>query len=61
VVALVGVEFWVSSSTRVVVLTSLSHCHASVIIIIINVNNALYRHVNGKIAQLKQQISELGF
>ena len=32
-----------------------------VIIIIINVKNAVYRHVNGKIAQLKQQISELGF
>jgi len=28
--------------------------------IIINVKNAVYRHVNGKIAQLKQQISELG-
>ena len=29
----------------------------------INVKNAVYRHVNGKIAQLKQQIglSELGF
>jgi len=25
----------------------------------INVKNAVYRHVNGKIAQLKQQISEL--
>jgi len=23
--------------------------------------NAVYRHVNGKIAQLKEQISELGF
>ena len=23
--------------------------------------NTVYRHVNGKIAQLKQQISELGF
>jgi len=27
----------------------------------INVKNAVYRYVNGKIAQLKQQISELGF
>jgi len=27
----------------------------------INVKDAVYRHVNGKIAQLKQQISELGF
>jgi len=32
-----------------------------VIIIIINVKNAVYKHVNGKIAQLKQQVSELGF
>jgi len=31
-----------------------------IIIIIINVKNTVYRHVNGKIAQLKQQISELG-
>jgi len=28
---------------------------------IINVKNTVYRHVNGKIAQPKQQISELGF
>jgi len=27
----------------------------------INVKNTVYRHVNGKIAQLNQQISELGF
>jgi len=27
----------------------------------INVKNAVYKHVNGKIAQLKQQMSELGF
>ena len=27
----------------------------------IYVKNAVYKHVNGKIAQLKQQISELGF
>jgi len=27
----------------------------------INVKNAVYRHVNDKIVQLKQQISELGF
>ena len=28
--------------------------------VVINVKNAVYRHVNDKIAQLKQQISELG-
>ena len=30
-------------------------------LIVNNVKNAVYRHVNGKIAQLKQQIWELGF
>jgi len=61
--SVVGVKCWVSPLTRVVALTTLSHyvpCEC-VIIIIINVKNAVYRHVNGKIAQLKQQISELGF
>ena len=51
-----GVKFWVSPYW--LASSPLQH---SVIIIIINVKNAVYRHVNGKIAQLKQQISELGF
>jgi len=28
---------------------------------LINVKNEVYRHLNGKVAQLKQQMSELGF
>jgi len=28
---------------------------------VINVKNAVYRHINGKIGGLKQQISEPGF
>ena len=46
-----GVKVWVSQLTRVVALTT----------IIINVENAVYRHVNDKIAQLLQQILKLGF
>ena len=57
-----GVKFWVSPLTHVVALTTLAlPCECVIIMIIINEKNAVYRHVNGKIAQLKQQISELRF